>query len=85
MTDVPDDTIMRRVEDMMQRYSKFNHTQTCAQMPACCGNGIDHLGAQFLRKLRQGRFRQCTQSIRRGCLVEQRGYGSGHYLPYLSG
>ncbi|MNN70096.1 hypothetical protein D3C81_1859280 [compost metagenome] len=78
MSDVPDDAVMRRVEDVMQRDRKFNHTQTCAQMPTCCGDGIDHLGAQFLRKLRQICLRQCTQSVRRRRFIEQWGYGSGH-------
>ena len=53
VADVPDQTVVGRIEDMMQCDSQFDHAQTRAEMTTGDGNGIDRLCAKFFRELRQ--------------------------------
>ena len=51
MADVPDDAVSRRVENIVQRHSQFDHAEACAQMPAGHRHRADRLGAQFFGDL----------------------------------
>ena len=71
---VPDDLVVRCVEDVMQGDGKFDHTKTRTQMPASDGHGVDGLGPQFISDLTQIGFRQFAQirrlrdAVQKGCV-----------------
>ena len=60
MPDVPDQPVVRRFEDIMERDGEFDHAQTGTEMAAGDGDGIDRLVAQFVGDLRQICFTQAT-------------------------
>ena len=51
MPDVPDQPVIRRIEDIVDCGRQFDYTQTSAQMTAGNGNGADHFRTQFVGKL----------------------------------
>ena len=53
VADIPDQPIIRRIEDIVQRDRQLDHAQTRAQMPARDRDGVDHLGPQLVRHLFQ--------------------------------
>ena len=71
MADIPDQPILGRVENPMQRHGQFNDAKPGAQMPAGDGDGVDHFGAQFSRELGQLIFAQPTQVFRRFDVIEE--------------
>ena len=56
MADVPDQTVARRVEHVMQRDRQLDDPKARAEMAACHRDGIDRLGAQLIGDLRQLRL-----------------------------
>lgn len=48
MTDIPDDTIFRRIEYVVQRDGQFDRAQIGRQMTAGLGNGFEHEIAQLV-------------------------------------
>ena len=49
MADVPDQPVVRRVEDVMQRDRQFDDAEAGAEMTAGHRDRVDRLGAQFVR------------------------------------
>ena len=72
MTDIPDQPVMRRVEDVVQRHGQLDDAEAGAEMTAGDRNRIDQLGAQLVGELPQILFRQLAQIGRNIDLVEQR-------------
>src|SRR3569833_3212488 len=70
MADVPNQTIVRRVEDPMQGYGEFDDSEARTKMAAGHRHCIYHLFAEFGRDLRQLLFRQLTQIKRRLNTIE---------------
>ena len=75
VADVPDQPVVRRVEDVMQRYRQFDDTKPGAEMSAGLGHRADELNPQFVRDLPQMVRLEPTQIVRRLDLVEQRSLG----------
>jgi hypothetical protein len=50
---VEDQPVVRRVEHLVDGNRQFDHAEPGAQMPAGSRHRVDHLGTQFLGKLRQ--------------------------------
>ena len=71
VADVPDQPVVRRVEDIVQRHRQLDHAKTGAKMPAGARNRVDQLDAQFLGELRQIALGQRTQIRGNSHLVEQ--------------
>ena len=79
MADVPDQPVVRRVEDVMQRNRKLDDAQARAEMPARDRDGIDRLLTQFVGDLAQLARFEAAQVTRHLDLVEQRRFGfNGH-------
>ena len=41
MADIPNEAVMRRIKNIMQRNCKFDHTKTCSKMATCYGNRVN--------------------------------------------
>ena len=67
MPDIPNDTIVRRVVDMVQRDSKLYDAQARTKMPAGLAHAIQHIAAQFIGELTQ---LVDIEGARRGALIE---------------
>ena len=64
MSDVPDQTIFRRVENPMQRDRQLDDAKACAQVAARHRDGVDHFRAQFVRQLRKLIFSEPAKLVR---------------------
>src|SRR5690606_37075284 len=64
VTDVPDQAIVRRVVQVMQRDSQFDHTEPGPEMTAAASDRPQQVGAQFINDLYQTLARQGPQAIR---------------------
>ena len=53
VADVPDQLVVRRVEDVVQRHRQFDDAEAGAEMAAGLGDGVDRLGAQLVGQLPQ--------------------------------
>ena len=53
MADVPDDAVVRRIEQVVQRDSQLDHAEPGAEMAAGDRDGVDRLLAQFVGELAQ--------------------------------
>ncbi len=53
VADVPDQLVVGRVEDVVQRDREFDDAEAGAEMAAGLGDGVDRLGAQFVGQLPQ--------------------------------
>ena len=51
MPDIPDQPVLRRIEDIMDRSRQLDNAQPCAEMPPRHRNGADHFSTQFVSKL----------------------------------
>ena len=80
MTDVPDEAIFRRVEDVVKRNGEFDDAEARPQMAARLGNGVDHFGAHFICDLTKialgqqtqiGRLRNAIQEGRMRCIAQK--------------
>ena len=72
VADIPDQPVVRRVEDVVQRDRQFDDAKPGAEMAAGERNGVDQLGAQFGGELRQVAFGQLAQVGGNADLVEKR-------------
>ena len=61
MADVPDDPVLRRIEDVMQRDGQFDDAEARAEMAAGDGNGVDRGAPKVLGDRAQVGFRQSAQ------------------------
>ena len=57
MANVPDQTVHRRVEHIMQRHRQLDYAQPGAQMPTRLANRLQHVRANLVRQLAQLRQR----------------------------
>ena len=73
VADVPDQPVVRRVEDIMQRDGQFHHAEPGAEVTAGDGDRIDGFGAQLIGKLAQLRWIEPAQIGRRVNLIKQGG------------
>src|SRR5690606_41056727 len=76
VADIPDQAVVRRVEDIVQRNRQFDHAEAGAEMAAGLGNGIDKFGPNLRRQLRQFVLGKLAQVCRDNDLVEERRAGS---------
>ena len=53
VADIPDDAVMRGIEDGVQRHGQLDDAEPGAQMAAGDRDGIDHFGAQLVGQLAQ--------------------------------
>ena len=53
MANIPDQPVMWRVEDVVDRDRQFHDAKACAQMTAGLRDGVDHFGANFIGQLRK--------------------------------
>src|SRR5262245_24269595 len=53
VADVPDQAVVWRIENVMQRYRQFDHPEACAKMSSRCRYGVDRFLTQFVRDLAQ--------------------------------
>ena len=51
MADIPDELVIRRVENGVDGDGQFNNAQACAQMPARDGDSVDHFRTDFIGQL----------------------------------
>ena len=72
MTHVPDQTVRRRVINVVQRDGQLDHTEAGTEVSTGDRSGIDGLGAQFVGQLAQLVARQRTQLLNGVDAVEQR-------------
>ena len=70
MADIPDQTVMRRVENVMDRHGELDDAEARTEMPAGHGDGIDCLVAQLVGELSQFGFLQLAQVGRQFDLVQ---------------
>ena len=71
VADIPNQDIVRRIEDIMQCNGQFDHAEARAQMPFFRRHHIDDKSAQFLRHLRKLVLRKPAQAARFFYLLEQ--------------
>src|SRR6185295_7076749 len=72
MADVPDDAVVRRVEQVMQRDGQLDHAEAGAEMAAGDRYGVDRLLTQFVGELAQLSDIETAKILRRWTLIEQR-------------
>ncbi|GBQ05498.1 hypothetical protein AA15669_0489 [Saccharibacter floricola DSM 15669] len=53
MANIPDNAIIRRVKNGMERNGKLNNPKRGAKMSPCCRNGINSFGAEFIGEVRE--------------------------------
>src|SRR5580765_8058764 len=75
MPDVPDELVRRRVEDIVERYGKFDYTQAGTKMSACDRDGINSFLAQFVSNLPQLSSRKGAKRMGLVDPIEQRRLG----------
>ena len=66
VADVPDQPVVRRLENVVERDGQFDDAETRAQMAAGDGNRVDRFGAQFARRVastRRARNCACRRAI----------------------
>ena len=51
VADVPDQSVRRRVKDIVERDRQLDHAKPCTEMAAGPGDGVDHLVAQLVGEL----------------------------------
>ena len=61
VADVPDQPVLRRVEDVVQRHRQFDHAEPGTEMPARDRNRADGLGAQLVDDLTEIGFGEASQ------------------------
>ena len=85
MADIPDQPVLRRVENIVERDGQFDDAQPGAEMAAGDRNRVDCLGAQLARQLRQLAFAELPKVGRRVDAIEKRGGGTaGHTISLLT-
>ncbi len=75
MPDIPDQTVIRRIEHGVNGDGQFDNAKTRAKMATGGGHGIDRFTAQFVGKLFQLRIVKAAH-IRRGMNPVEKGRGA---------
>ena len=70
VSDVPNDTVVGGVEDIMERHGQFHHTETRSEMPWIVGQLVDDVLAEFIADVGQRLNAQSTQVFGRIDVVE---------------
>src|SRR5258706_9755150 len=70
VADIPDDLVLRRIEDAVQRYGKLDDAEAGAEMAPRDRNRVDELAAQFIGSLPKLAVFQVPQIARERNLVE---------------
>jgi len=70
MADVPDQSVLGRVEDPMQGNRQLDDAEAGAQMPTRHGNRVDRFRPQFVGKLRKIALRQLAKIVWRTNAIE---------------
>ena len=80
VSDVPDQAIVRGVENVVQGDRQLDHAESGAEMAARHRDRVDGLVAQFIRELAKILFRQGAQFRRSGNTVQEGrlAHGIGH-------
>ena len=76
MADIPDQPVVRRVEDVMDRRRQLDHAEPCPEVSARHRDGVDHFRPQLVCKLAQVALRKLAKVARRTDGVEQRRFGA---------
>ena len=71
MADIPDDAVVGRIEDVVQRRGQLDHAEAGAKVAAGNGHGVDRLGAQLVGDLAQVALRKLPKIGRRDDRVEE--------------
>ncbi len=71
MANIPNQPVIRRVEDIMQSHRQLNHTQPGGKMPTGTPHAPQQVVTQFVRQRPQIFFRQTPQLLRGINLVQQ--------------
>ena len=74
MTDIPDQAVVRRVENIVKGDGEFHHAEPGPEMTTGLRHGIDHFGAEFRGKLEQIALRQHAKVRRYLHPVKQGGW-----------
>ncbi len=77
VSNVEDQAIIRRLEDLVDCDRQLDDAKACPQMTTRFRHGIDHLVAHFARQLRQIAVLDGLQISRELDLVQQRRIGHG--------
>ena len=64
MAHVPDELVLGRVENLVQRDGQFHDAEIRAEMAAALGEALDQFGADFAREFLQLRHRQLFDVLR---------------------
>jgi hypothetical protein len=76
MTNVPEQLVMRGVEQVMESNRELHDAEPCSQVSTCYGNCANGLGSQFVGQLPQLLRMEATQVGRTLNGVEKRGNSS---------
>lgn len=71
MAHVPDQSVVRGIEDVMQGDGQLDNTEASTEMPASLAYGVEQFQAQFIRQGFQLGFTQPAQAVRRIRAVQQ--------------
>ncbi len=74
VADVPDQTVLRRVEDIVQRDGQLDHAEPRTEMAAGDRHGFDHRGAHVPRQRLKLVLGQAAQGCGVGHRIENRGF-----------
>ncbi len=72
VADIPDQPVIGRIEDVVQRHRQLDDAKARAQMSAGDRHRLDGLPTQLVGELPQVRFRQLPQLVRKRHLVQKR-------------
>jgi len=72
VADVPHQTVIGGVEDVMQGDGQLDHAEAGTEVPAALANAVEQVLAQFVSEGFQVRFGQAAQFVGRVGAVEQR-------------
>ncbi len=75
MPDIPDQPVVGRIKQVMDRHGQLDHAKPRPQMPAGDRHGINHLGTQFICDLLHLCRLQAAQISRGVNRVQKRGLG----------
>ena len=74
--DIEDETVVGRIENLVNGNGQFDHAKACAEMTAGDRDGIDELGAQFIGQLPQVPIVDTLQIRRKTHAIQKRRFGS---------
>src|SRR6202040_4457898 len=85
VADVPNQAVLGRVEDVVQRHRQFDYAEAGAEMAAGHGDSVDGLLAQLVRHLAKLARLELPYVVRGLGLVGQRGLGGNSHAMLLKG